>query len=151
MWLSLLWHSIKQAICKIQLWRPYADDETREKIDIAREKGIPLASVNFRIKEKSFDGVHFKLSLREEIAKDLIERIREKVIEIDPSLETGVANTLVPYFDINFYNFYDLFLKEPEELSISKEVQPHESLAIDCSELNLCIVLRNQFKRQPLQ
>lgn len=55
--------------------------------------------------------------------------------EIDPSLETGVANTLVPYFDINFYNFYDLFLKEPEELSISKEVQPHESLAIDCSEL----------------
>ena len=78
---------------------------------MAREKGISLASVTFRVKEKSFEGAPFSLQLKEEIAKDLVERIRERVIEIDPSTETGVANTVVPYFDINFFNFYELFIK----------------------------------------
>lgn len=116
--------------------RQYADEETKGKIDLAREKGVPLANVNFKIKEKSFDGVHYKLQLREEIAKDLIERIREKVTEVDPSPETGVANTVVPYFDINFFNLYDLFLKEDGKQSSSHDTYHGSEIQINTKPTN---------------
>jgi DNA-binding transcriptional MerR regulator len=134
--------------------RPYSDDKTRQKIDELREKGLSLASIILRIKNKSFDGMHYKLSLREQIAKDLIERIRERVTDLDPSTETGVANTVVPNFDINYFNFYDHFIKSPPEddspLEGRKEKSSNTSNEISKSVKNFIVSLAQPFRLAPM-
>lgn len=43
--------------------------------------------------------------------------------DIDPSTETGVANTVVPYFDINFFNFHELFLQDSDKEPLQKQAE----------------------------
>lgn len=64
-----------------------------------------------KIRNRSFDGDPYNTETREKIAKILIEGIRERVIDSKPSLETGVARTVIPNYDINYFNFYESFVK----------------------------------------
>lgn len=100
----------------------------------------------------------YKLNLREQIAKDLIERIRERVTDLNPSTETGVANTVVPNFDINYFNFYENFVKHSDSDQAeddspieghTKEKEAHPGNEISKSVKDMIVKLAEPFTSIP--
>lgn len=94
--------------------RPFTDESIKIKINECKEKGIALASVVFKIKEKSFSGDQYSLGDREGIAKLMVQRLHEKVLA-SKAFPQPVAITSVPYFDIDYFAVNDVFLKAVAE------------------------------------
>ena len=90
-------------------------NESLEKVEYCKDKGVALASMIFKISEKDFVGKSLTLEDKELFAKRLVLRIQEKVNNSVNFEETKI-NTVIPYFDIEYLNIYDHFLKEDNEL-----------------------------------
>ncbi len=88
----------------------FMNDEVKTKIEECKTKNIALASVSFKMIETDWLGNKISLETQEQIAKDIVNKIRDFVV--DRPLDTDSAHTVVPYFDIEFFAFYDAFLKD---------------------------------------
>ena len=90
------------------------DLKTKFKIEECKEKSIALASVSFRMMAVDFVGNKFDLVAQEQVAKSLVYTIRDKVVS-RKTVGVQSVNTIVPYFDIEFFAIYDVFLKEDKD------------------------------------
>ncbi len=96
------------------------NEQTLEKIEYCRNKGVALASMIFRIVEKNFAGLPYKLEEIEILAKRLVLRLHDKVDERF-AFPAPKVNTVVPYFDIEYFNIYEHFIKQDGEYRKEQE------------------------------
>ena len=102
------------------------DLETKFKIEECKEKSIALASVSFRMMAVDFVGNQFDLVAQEQVAKSLVYSIRDRVVSRQ-TIGVESVNTIVPYFDIEFFALYDIFLKENKDQPAELELEPTKS------------------------
>lgn len=76
-----------------------------------------------RLKEKNFVGEALELAVRDQLAKKFISRLRDKVLERPNDPDLVVANTVVPYFDVDFYAYNDVFI---DNIVITPKHDHHE-------------------------
>lgn len=96
------------------------NEQTLEKIEYCRNKGVALASMIFRVVDKNFAGLPYELEEKEIIAKRLVLRLHDKVDERF-AFPAPKVNTVVPYFDIEYFNIYEHFIKQDCEFRKEQE------------------------------
>jgi hypothetical protein len=95
-------------------------EQTLEKIEYCRNKGVALASIIFKIVDKNFADVPLELEDKEILAKRLVLRLHDKVDERF-AFAAPKVNTVVPFFDIEYFNIFEHFIKEDSEYRKEQE------------------------------
>ena len=96
------------------------NEQTLEKVEYCRNKGVALASTIFRVVDRNFAGLLYELEEKEIIAKRLVLRLHDKVDERF-AFPAPKVNTVVPYFDIEYFNIFEHFIKQDSEFRKEQE------------------------------